>query len=165
MKLEKYQLKSSVTNQIFYFISEGRKKILKKVEYAQLKNPQDYGLPEDIELYNLGFGDVFFDEENNEEIINDDVRSNNGDKLKVINTVATTTLSFFETHPNAFVILQGNTLSRNREYRIGISKIYQEMSGQGFEIAGLIEENNDYYWEEYTPDRNYLVFLMRKNKY
>jgi hypothetical protein len=162
MSVNTYKTEYFGDRHILHFTSEGKKSILKRIEYALITNPKDYGLPNLIELYNLGFGDVLFDSETNIEIISDSERSNNGNKLKVLNTVAYSVLDFFKSHPDAFVYVEGNSPSRNREYRIGINKIYNEVN-QVFEIARLMEDDNNYiYWEDYKPNRNYYAFLIRK---
>ena len=97
MQLDRYNLEKSKSEDVFYFISEGAKNILKIVKYDLIPNPQDYLLPDGVELYNLGFGDVLNNVETNEEYFSDSERSNNGDKLKVLNTVASTVLIFLKT--------------------------------------------------------------------
>jgi hypothetical protein len=161
MQLDKYELEISATKHTFHFISQGQRDILKRIEYAPISNPIDYGLPDGVELYNLGFGDVIFNSETGEKIVSDSERSNNGDKLKVLNTVANTVLLFFENHPNSFIYVEGSSQSRNREYRIGINKIYETISNT-FEIAGLIVDEDNMYWEDYEPNGNYYAFLVKK---
>jgi hypothetical protein len=162
MQLEKYNLEKSKSEDVFYFMSEGTKNILKIVKYDLIPNPQDYLLPEGVELYNLGFGDVLNNLETNEEYLSDSARSNNGDKLKVLNTVASTVLLLFEKYPNAFIYVSGNSPSRNREYRIGISKIHSKII-QEFDIAGLLKDEDEfYYWEDFEQNKNYYAFLMKK---
>ena len=162
MQLDRYNLEKSKSEDVFYFISEGAKNILKIVKYDLIPNPQDYLLPDGVELYNLGFGDVLNNVETNEEYFSDSERSNNGDKLKVLNTVASTVLIFFKNHPDAFIYVSGNSPSRNREYRIGINKIHSEIM-QEFDIAGLLQDEDEfYYWEDYEPNKNYYAFLTKK---
>jgi hypothetical protein len=162
MILEKYELEKSKNEEVFHFLSKGNKEILKIVKYDLIPNPQDYLIPHGIELYNLGFGDVLNDPKTNQEYISDSERSNNGDKLKVLNTVASTVLLLFENHPNAFIYVSGNSPSRNREYRMGISKIHSKIM-QEFDIAGLLkDENGFHYWEDYEHNKNYSAFLMKR---
>ncbi len=41
MQLEKYELEKSKSEDVFYFMSEGTKNILKIVKYDLIPNPQD----------------------------------------------------------------------------------------------------------------------------
>lgn len=70
-----------------------------------------------INLFNLGFGDW------NEDLqeLDDSSRSNNGDREKVLVTVAFTALDFTNTFPDAQISIEGSTLARTRLYQIGIS--------------------------------------------
>ncbi len=47
-------------------------------------------------IYNLGFGVVFFNQETGVEEIDDKIITNNGDKDKILSTVALTAIPFFD---------------------------------------------------------------------
>jgi hypothetical protein len=131
----------------FEFFSEGPKgKIRKQIIFMEL---------EEIPMvFNLGFGDV---DENGE--INDTVVSNNQDSRRVLATVALAIYKFYERYPNASVFATGNTRSRTRLYRMGISNNLTEI-GKDFEIYGLIGED----WEYFIPGREYEGFMINLRK-
>lgn len=78
----------------------------------------------DERLYNLGFGDL------NKETIEVDYSnvSNNGDKVKILPTVAECVQIFLLIHPSFAVIARVSTNSRTRPYQIAISRFYSEIS-------------------------------------
>lgn len=82
----------------FFFISKGGSDIIKAIQYSFVKEIDGRN------LFNLGFGDS--DLEN--DIIRDDIDSNNDDAYKVFNTVLSTVLIFFEKHKNDYLIVNGS---------------------------------------------------------
>jgi hypothetical protein len=110
-------------------------KIEKVVRYDKIGN----------DLYNLGFGDW------NEELngINDSNRSNNGDRDKVLNTVASTAIVFTDQFPNARLFVEGSTFARTRLYQMGIAHNLLEIK-ELFEIKGFKDEQ----WEIFQQGRN-----------
>lgn len=80
MDLEKYELRSAPDLMSFKFISEG---IQGNIEKIVLYSKVPYQI---LPIYNLGFGDK--DPETGEP--SDTVKSNNGDRDKVLATVAST---------------------------------------------------------------------------
>jgi hypothetical protein len=127
MNLDKYELKSGERLEVYEFVSIGQiGRITKIVQYT----PTNYK-----DLYNLGFGDK--NAETGE--IDDNVISNNGDSEKVLATVVATLYAFTDTHKNALVFATGNTKSRTRLYRMGITKYLEEVQ-QDFEIFGELGE-------------------------
>ena len=101
----------------------------------------------------MGFGDT--NAETGE--IDDNVISNNGDSEKVLATVVATLYAFTDTHKNALVYATGNTKSRTRLYRMGITKYLEEVQ-QDFEIFGELGEE----WEESRKDIDYEAFLVKR---
>jgi hypothetical protein len=127
MNLDEYELKSGERLEVYEFVSIGQiGRITKIVQYT----PTNYK-----DLYNLGFGDK--NAETGE--IDDNVISNNGDSEKVLATVVATLYAFTDTHKNALVFATGNTKSRTRLYRMGITKYLEEVQ-QDFEIFGELGE-------------------------
>jgi hypothetical protein len=119
MRKECYLLKVDESKKEFSFFSEGPKGLIKKaIEYKNIGNNH----------YNLGFGD--WDEIKN--VINDKSRTNNGDRDKVLATVASTVSIFMEYHPGATILAVGETPAKTRLYQIGINKHWAEISAQFF---------------------------------
>jgi hypothetical protein len=144
MNLPKYPIFASEEKHEYGFFSMGPMgKIRKVVRYDKIGN----------DLFNLGFGD--WDEELNG--TNDSNRSNNGDRDKVLNTVASTAVVFTDEFPNAQLFVEGSTLARTRLYQLGISHNLLEII-ELFEIKGFIDEQ----WEIFQHGRNYEAFLIRR---
>lgn len=104
------------------------------------------------EVYNLAFGD--WDENNH--CINDLAASNNGDRDKVLATVASTVVSFMNEHPLAIIHAIGSTPSRTRLYQMGIAKMWDQISLL-FEIQGYV----NFTWQPFQKGVNFDAFLLR----
>lgn len=145
MILPKYPLSSSNQLMTFEFESEGKLgRVLKLVTYqpTNLKG-----------VYNLAFGD-----KNSESgQINDKITTDNGDRDKVLATVAATVYAFTDKYPDSWVYLTGSTKSRTRLYRIGISKFIDELD-QDFEVYGQLIDG----WEKFKRDTEFEGFLVRR---
>jgi hypothetical protein len=128
----------------FAFLSEGpRGKIKKGVQYSRIgKN-----------LFNLSFGDWTEDLQE----LDDSSRSNNGDRDKVLVTVAYTAMSFTEAFPDTQIFITGSTAARTRLYQMGITANLQEIL-QNFEIQGFAIG----VWEPFLAGRNYEAFLFTR---
>jgi len=144
MKYPRYPVTASDDRRVYEFYSEGPQgRIRKIIAYTQI-GPS---------LFNLGFGD--WNEET--QAPDDSNRSNNGDRDRVLATVAYTAIDFFSEFPDVQVFIEGSTYSRTRLYQMGISSNYLEIN-EKFEIKGFIEEN----WELFRSGRNYEGFLIRQ---
>ena len=147
MKNEKYSTKALTTLMEFEFISSGPNgDIIKVIQYTPTNIPN---------VYNLGFGD----KNNNTGDISDSVISNNGDREKVLSTVAFTTLKFLNKYPNYSVLAVGLTPARTRLYQIGIMKNLPEISIE-ISILGLHNDN----WIQLKKGVNFDAFLASKKK-
>ena len=147
MHLERYEFKIFENRYIFY--SEGPKgKIQKDILYQMVKGGGD-------PLYNLTFGD--WNEKTQR--IDDRIISNNGDKQKILATIAASVLHFMEVNPDAFILAKGSTQSRTRLYQMNISS-YLAIITAYFKIEGFICNK----WEIFQPGRNYKAFLLRRKK-
>lgn len=82
----------------YFFISEGERFVIKVVEFTYI------GVFSGESLYNFGFGDL------NEESGNiiDDRSTQNGDVVKVFQTVLSTLPLFFLKNPKAIVVVRGS---------------------------------------------------------
>ena len=109
---------------IFDFISTGRNgDILKRVAFT--KTDQD-------KVYNLALGDV---DEDNE--INDYAVTDNGDRNKVLATVASIVEAYTKRFPDRWIIFRGSTAERTRLYRIAVGLHLDELSDL-YEIRGYV---------------------------
>ena len=108
MKYEVYT-KIEVTDDfnIFDFISSGKHgNILKRVVFTKT---------EEDNVDNLALGDV---EDDNE--LNDYTVTDNGDRNKVLATVASIVDAYTKRFPDRWIIFRGSTAERTRLYRIAI---------------------------------------------
>ncbi|MBS1663567.1 MAG: hypothetical protein JST68_21170 [Bacteroidetes bacterium] len=146
MEWERYKLVKNTDYQ-YEFYSEGLRGRLKKIIEFQ---PMKYL---GATVFNLAFG-------NWNEItrrLDDETRTNNGDQLKIFQTVAEAVINFFETVPNAFILIQGSTSARTRLYQMRIAGFWSKISQQ-YEIQG--ELNNE--WSLFRMNVNYKRFLIYK---
>jgi hypothetical protein len=127
MKYEVYS-RFTITDDfsIFDFVSTGRKgEIAKRIEFTPTEIPT---------IINLAFGDI---DENGQ--IDDHSISNNGDRNKILATIAFVVEIYLQKYPDRLVYFKGSTQDRTRLYRIALSlnldelqqkfEIYAEMSG------------------------------------
>jgi hypothetical protein len=144
MKYPKYPVVASHDHLMYLFWSEGPQgKIAKGIIYSKLKS----------NLYNLGFGDW----NENLQQLDDSTRSNNGDREKVLATVASTTLDFTDKFPDAQIFIEGSTSARTRIYQMGIASNVLEIN-ETFEVKGFRE--ND--WHLFRTGDNYEAFLIKR---
>jgi len=150
MQLEKYSVETSDDYKYYEFYSEGPKGKIKKVIYYQkLKHLGD-------NFFNLAFGDWI----ENEKRVDDRIITNNNDRQKILATVASTIVEFLKHYPDAFIYVEGSTLSRTRLYQMGISAYWQEIVKE-FLVYGY--RSGD--WEAFTPGYNYEAFSVKKCKF
>lgn len=108
-------------------------------------------------LYNLGFGVL---DENGE--IDDSIVLNNGDRNKILATVAGVAQIFLHQHPKTSIFFAGNTSARTRLYRRAISINYHELN-KSFNIVGIADDLENSL-ESFVPGKNYLAFIVQ-NKF
>jgi len=144
MKYPKYPVIASDNYHVYSFYSEGpRGNIKKGIFFMQIG----------INLFNLGFGDW------NEGIrdLDDSSRSNNGDRDKVLETVASTVLDFTNQFPDSKIFVEGSTSGRTRLYQMGIAINLLEIN-ENFEVEGFCNDC----WEPFQQGRNYEAFLIKR---
>jgi hypothetical protein len=111
---------------VFDFVSIGKKgNLLKRV--ALTKTDLN-------EVYNLVFGDVDEDDE-----INDFSVSDNGDRDKLLATVAYIVDAYTKRYPDRWILFQGSTPERTRLYRMAVGLHLEELSAK-FEIYAYADE-------------------------
>lgn len=119
----------------------------KAVEYTSVEiNGQKF--------YNLGFGDL-----NDATGKFDDLSiSNNGDRDKVLATVAATVLDFVNYVPGALIFAEGSTPTRTRLYQMALMTNLEDIS-KVLEVYGLIKDQ----WYPFEKNVNYEAFMaLRK---
>jgi hypothetical protein len=134
------------------FYSEGPKGTLTKVVgYTPLEN-----LPS---CFNLGFGTLKVNKSGKE--YDGSEISDNGDRNKILATVALTAYTFVDLYPEKKIYLKGSNKVRTRLYQIAINHAFDELSKK-FVIFGDTAEGNNYNLEPFTTGVNYTGFLVEK---
>ena len=143
MQLPRYNALANTTHTTYEFLSSGKKGIIKKVvQYTEIAPG----------VFNLGFGD--WDEI--EQVVKDHLRTNNGDREKVLATVAGTVIDFMLYHSHVILFAQGETPAKTRLYQMGINSNWHEIS-QLFDIIGFANNN----WETFKQGKNYEAFALK----
>lgn len=105
---------------IFEFFSIGSKGLIpKRIAFIPTEYP---------DIYNLVFGDIDVNDE-----IDDFSISDNGDRNKVLSTVAYAVEIYLNKHPNRYIFFTGSTKERTRLYRMAVGLNFEELSNK-FEI-------------------------------
>src|ERR1700744_1389535 len=118
MKYEVYtEIKITDDFSIFDFFSVGRKGLIpKRIEF----------MPTEIsDIVNLAFGDI---DESGE--IDDYSISDNGDRNKILATVAFATEIYLNKYPERWVYFKGSTQERTRLYRMAIGLNFEELKSR-----------------------------------
>lgn len=145
MEKSGYEIKIAARIWTCEFYSEGPKGIVKKViQYTP------YNIAGEA-CFNLCFGDW----NTEKQLVDDLIKTDNKDSLKVLATVARSAMRFTDIYPDALVYVKGNTASRNRLYQIGITKNRVEISAL-FTVFGLT--NNK--WQPFFKNINYDAFMV-----
>ena len=127
MKYEVYtEIEVTDDFNVFDFISTGKNgDILKRAAFTQ--TDQDG-------VYNLALGDV--DEENE---IDDYAITDNGDRNKVLATVASIVEAYTKRFPDRWIIFRGSTQERTRLYRMAVGLHFDELSTK-YEIWAYVND-------------------------
>lgn len=156
MTLVSYNVgEKDIYSENFEFYSHGEKKYLMGVNYSYIGIEAVTHKP----VYNLGFGVLKINPETGLEEIDDSIKNNNGDRDKILATVAFTALSFFNKHPDTIIYFEGSSPSRIRTYQMALNR-HSETLKKDFLIRGYTED--DYLPEEFEKDKNYVAFLIEK---
>lgn len=148
MNLDHYQFKIRPDYHEYEFYSDGpRGRIKKMVAFSRVKW-------KGITFYNLAFGD-YIDELNK---LNDDSVSNNGDRQKVLSTVATIVIDFTNHFPDALIFATGSTPSRTRLYQMNLNRLFDEVKLL-FQVYGM---KSDETLEPFRKNENYQAFYARR---
>lgn len=152
MTLVSYNVgEKDIYSENFEFYSHGEKKYLMGVNYSYIGIEAITRKP----VYNLGFGVLKINPETGLEEIDDSIKTNNGDRDKILSTVAFTALLFFDKHPDTIIYFEGSSPSRIRTYQMTLNR-HSETLKKDFLIRGYTED--DYLPEEFEKDKNYVAF-------
>jgi len=139
----------------FLFISEGPKGRLKKlVIYSQLKIIPD--------AYNLALGTLRINDRGNEYVDSTEI-SDNGDRNKILATIAVTAYNFIEEYPDKKIYITGLNKARTRLYQMAINHAYAELTKNFILFGNISEETNKYEFQPFEKGVNYTGFLVQKN--
>jgi hypothetical protein len=146
MKYETYE--GAVANDLssFDFTSIGRKGRVKKRILFMSTNKSD--------LFNLAMGDVTDDGDK----FDDKVVTDNGDRDKILATIAKAVSLYTERYPERSIYFRGNTEARTRLYRMAIATHIGELS-ERFVIYG---ELADWDLQPFAVGMPYRAFLIQR---
>ncbi len=173
-----YQLEENISSNgmNFFFISKGKTDIVKIVQYLFVEDLNG------TKVYNPGFGDYDLEED----IILDDINTNNGDVYKVFNTVLSTIPVFFKNYEHALLMVSGSdgrpdfvescniTCSKkcmsdcknfNRRiniYRAYVNKNIEVLALEYQFLGGIKKQDQQMVIERYDPGKKYDSVLLFK---
>ncbi len=131
MNYLRYELETSAGLDLFEFVNYGKKgKIVTLIQFSETEINTPFGV-----AYNLAFGDKTEDG-----IIDDTAISENGDRDKILTTVAVAVYEYTARYFNRAIFFRGSDKLRTRLYRMAISLNIEELS-QDFDIFGITEVN------------------------
>lgn len=109
-------------------------------------------------MVNLGFGDLSPDNS-----IDDKIKSNNGDIVKVLATVVDILRHYTSQHPRAEIFFKGSTEERTKLYSQILRRHYSMFSRE-FEIAGVLDTKNNMDVFPFDPgfEQDYFAFLIKR---
>jgi hypothetical protein len=145
--LDRYPLQTSATFLNYEFFSEGPKGRIKKVVRYDLRNVHGRS------YFNLGFGDW----NDKTKKIDDASVSDNGDRTKILRTVAETAREVTAAFPDIPVFAVGSSPARTRLYQMGISSNLTEIE-TFLTIWGFSNEE----WIPFQKGINFDAFLVRR---
>lgn len=181
MKDVGYEFEEDVTDSRtnFFFVSQGKKDVVKAVEYRYLA---DF---DDKRVYNLAFGDFEIEKDS----LDDSINTDNGDVYKVFQTVLNTAVFFLDSNPNSMILVQGSDSGKeftqrcisecnkncNPEeqcrrqhrrinlYRKFVNRDFETLSSTfSFYGGNKINGNAQNYFEPYCVDFKYEALLVNK---
>jgi hypothetical protein len=149
MHEERYiEIENTLDYEIFTFISRGRNgDLLKIVSFDEIRN----------NTFNLALGTIWANGEMDFETI-----TNNGDRNKILATVADIVLKFIENHPGKNVYITGSDERRTLLYQKAIAYGYDDLI-ELFDIYGNISPDSaEPKFESFIKTKIYSGFLIEK---
>jgi hypothetical protein len=133
----------------YIFVSAGKKHIQKVVQFESTVNEN---------IMNMAFGDLLEDGS-----LDDTIKSNNGDMVRVLATVIEILKDYTRRHPNKEILFTGSTPQRTKLYTRILKTYYQEFN-KDFHISSITLSNNTMKRTVFDPTQNveYLAFLIRR---
>lgn len=107
-----------------------------------------------VGVYNLAFGNI---DANNQ--FDDDTVNDNGDRNKILATIAKAVETYTRRYPRRWIYFEGNTEKKTRLYRMAVGLNLEELS-LNFEIYARLENE-----DEFTPfykNMKINAFLIRR---
>jgi hypothetical protein len=145
MEWERYEVVRSDNGLKYTFYSEGPNGRIKKgIKFELLPRIGN-------STFNLSFGDF----KQGTDRPDDRAITNNGDRLKVLHTVAFAVTDFLEFRPSAFVIIKPYTVPRARLYQMLISSVWMKISEE-YEVYGKCGKE----WATFRRGLNYEEFMV-----
>ena len=130
----------------FEFISTGKYgDILKRIRFEQTALPY---------VYNLSFGNV-----NEFDAIDDQNVSDNGDRNKILATIAKVVDQYTRKYPERHIYFRGSTKGRTRLYRMAVGLNLEELSGI-FDIYGEVDNEDELVL--FCKDMEINAFLIKR---
>lgn len=131
---------------VFDFVSVGKYgSIQKRVAFIPTELPG---------VYNMAFGDTNDDGE-----IDDYSISDNGDRNKILATLAKIIELYTNTYPERWIYFRGSTKERTRLYRMAVGLNLEELS-QKFEIYAEVNDSADFLI--FQRDMQINAFLVKR---
>jgi len=155
MNYPKYGLTSNNDFTVFKFISTGKNGIITKIiKFTKTNNEF---------VFNLGFGDKSILATDKDLVVDDIAISNNGDRNKILATIANAVFVFTKNYPERYVYFTGTTSVRTRLYRMVISNNFKELSSV-FHIFGIVHDQKSNKNEAINFDhgKNFIGFLIKR---
>jgi hypothetical protein len=155
MNYPKYDLVASTDRAVFEFMSNGaRGSIPKLIQFEATSSPG---------YYNLAFGDKTCRIMDGVEVeyMDDQSNSGNGDRDRVLATVAAATYEYTSIYPDRTVIFSGSTPARTRLYRMAISYNYPELSVD-FEISGIFVADTGNTIVPFESNKVFIAYLVKR---
>jgi hypothetical protein len=109
----------------------------------------------DKDKYNLAFGDW----DKKQRTLDSHIRSNNGDRDKILATVAYSVVEFLNYYEESEIRIMGQSKGKTRLYQMGINKYLEEINFS-YSVSG-IEKG---ILEEFRPGKNYEKFFLSKKR-
>lgn len=149
MNLERYEYSVNHRLLSFEFYSEGPNGRIKKVIQFTPVNVDG------TTYFHIAFGDLNSDDKT----LDDLVISNNGDRNKILATVAHVILDFTEEFPDMMVFARGSTPARTRLYQMGLTNNWLEVE----KLLTVLGYANDQ-WEPFQKDVHYEALMIIRKK-
>lgn len=151
MNYERYEnIIASPDKLEFQFVSEGPKgKIIKMIQFTQTLNEG---------IYNLAFGNLRADGSVDDETTND-----NGDRNKILATVAGAVYEFSSHYPDQFIFFCGTTPQRTRLYRMALVINMEELKND-FWVYGVLRGIDTFERVAFRKGVDYFGFMVKRKK-